>query len=222
MTTTTRPKSIAATVVGAVLVLYVGLAILGGALAVMFGSYGTVTSGSRSLSTARAALATSAADFSDIADASGVDGELRIRISAKATGTTEDLFIGIGPAARVDRYLASVPVDEVTDVDVETFKLTRKAHAGTKRPAPPASQDFWVARSSGHGADTLKWTVRDGDYRLVLMNADGTRGVNADGSLTITLPHVPSIVWALLAGGSLLALASITAVVLSVRRRRSD
>ncbi|MDQ3676167.1 MAG: hypothetical protein M3401_05090, partial [Actinomycetota bacterium] len=148
-------SSIAATVVGAVLVLYVSLAILGGALAVMFGSDGTVTSGSRSLSTPRAALVTSAADFSDIADAYDVGGDPRIRISAKAAGTTEDLFIGIGPAAQVDRYLASVPIDEVTDVDVDTFRLTRQSHAGTKRPAPPASQDFWVARSSGHDADRL-------------------------------------------------------------------
>ncbi|MDQ3676898.1 MAG: hypothetical protein M3401_08870, partial [Actinomycetota bacterium] len=109
-----------------------------------------------------------------------------------------------------------------TDVDVDTFRLTRQSHAGTKRPAPPASQDFWVARSSGHDADRLEWTVRDGDVRVVLMNADATRGVSADGYVTLTLPHVPSIVWALLAGGSLLALAGITAVVLSVRRRRSD
>jgi hypothetical protein len=69
-----------------------------------------------------------------------------------------------------------VPVDEVTDFEIDPFELVRRPHSGARRPARPESQDFWVAQRAGPGAATLRWKVRDDDYRFVLMNADGRRG----------------------------------------------
>jgi hypothetical protein len=109
--------------------------------------------------------------------------------------------VGTGPAAQVDRYLAS--------------------RAGSKRPAPPAGQAFWLAEASGGDAATLRWDVRDGDYRLVLMNADGSVGVRADGEVGVTVPLTSSIVRGLLGGGLVLLLGGVATSALSLREDAS-
>jgi hypothetical protein len=214
--------SIVATVAGAVLAaIGIGLAILGGSLAAVFGSDNTVGSGTHSLSTSRAALVTPVDDIDGMSDISDVIGETHVRLSATATGSADGLFVGVGPAAQVDRYLAGVSTDEVTDFDVDPFKMTRQPHDGMTRAAPPASQSFWVAQGSGRDATAVNWKVKDGDYRVVLMNTDGSGGVDADGNVALTLPHVGSIAWILIAGGSLMAIGGGAAIVVSTRRRRS-
>jgi hypothetical protein len=192
--------------------------VIGGVLLGLFGSDGTITSGSQSLSTSRAALVSSAADFRGMGGLAEVAGDPRLRVTA--TGREQDIFVGIGPAAQVDSYLASVPVDEVTDFEVDPFELTREPRPGSRRPAPPAAQGFWLAEASGRDAATLRWDVRDGDYRLVLMNADGSVGVEADGQVGVTLPLTSSIAWWLLGGGLVLMLGGVATSALSLRHRR--
>jgi hypothetical protein len=216
---------VAAIVAGAILALGgAGAATAGGAILAVFGSDGTADTATHSFSTRSTALYSGVADIEEVNDVADVVGHPRVRLSVKSTGRTDGLFLGIGPAAEVDRYLAGAPTEEVTDIDSDPFKLDRKSHGGTKRPARPATQDFWVAQASGRDAATLRWKVRDGDYRVVLMNADGTRGVRADGDVGLTVPHLPTIAWSLLGGGILLLAGGVTAIVLGARtpRRRES
>jgi hypothetical protein len=198
-----------------------GLAAVGALLLGVFGSDGTVASGSHSLSTSRAALVSSIGDISDVADAADIVGDPRVRVSARASDSGSAVFVGIGPAARVDRYLAGAPIDEVTDFEVDPFELTRRPRPGTARPAPPANQDFWVAQASGRSTAALDWKVRDGEYRLVLMNADGSRPVAADGEVKLSLPRVAGIAWTSTGMGLLLLLGGTAGIVLAIRGRRS-
>jgi hypothetical protein len=216
VTRTTSSSQIAAIVLGVVLALG-GLAAgaAGGLLFGVFGSDGSVNSGSHSISTSQTALVSSVADLSDVSDVADVVGDPRIRLTARGT----DLFVGIGPAAEVERYLASVPVDEVTDFEIDPFKLERRARPGSKRPDRPGSQSFWVAKATGAEAATLRWKVQDGDYRLVVMNADAQRGVEVDGDVGLTLPHVSSVAWVLVGGGALLLVGGLVAVVIGLRSR---
>ena len=108
------------------------------------------------------------------------------------------LFIGIGPAAEVDRYLASVPHKELTNLDRGRGFVV----GGDQRPADPGSQGFWVAT----GERTVRWNVHSGDWRAVVMNADGSSGVTADLSIGARFPHLGGFgVLLLVAGGVLLA-----------------
>jgi hypothetical protein len=210
----------AAIVAGSLLALVgAGAATAGGAVVTVFGGDGTLNSGSHSLSTRSSALVTDVADLNDTKEVSDVLGDPKVRLSVKATGKTDGLFVGVGPAKQVERYLAGAPIDEVTDVDVDPFKLDRHPRHGTKRPARPAAQKFWVAQGSGTDAATLRWKVREGKYRLVLMNADGSRGVRADGDVGLTVPHLPAIAWSIVGGGLLLLAGGVTAIVLGARRR---
>jgi hypothetical protein len=220
MTSKNNAPRIVAIVLGALLALGgLAAAAAGGLIFGVIGSDGTVDSDTHSISTSRAALVSSVADLTNVSDIADVVGDPRLRLTAKATGTTPGLFIGIGPAQQVDRYLASVPVDEVTDFDIDPFKLERKPRAGSRRPEPPASQAFWVAKGTGQDTATLSWKVRDGDYRLVLMNADGSRGVDADGDVGVTVPHVSRVAWLLVGGGALLLLGGVATVVIAARSR---
>jgi hypothetical protein len=214
--------STATIIAGAVAALVgLGLAAIGALLLGVFGGDGTVASGSHSLSTSRAALVSSVADIGDVADVADVVGDPSLAVSATAPRQNADLFVGIGPAALVDRYLAGAPIDEVTDFEVDPFQLTRRPRSGSIQPEPPGSQDFWVAEATGDRTATLDWKLRDGEYRLVLMNADGSRPVDADGEVKLSLPNVAGIAWSLTGGGLVLLLAGSTAIVLAARSRRS-
>ena len=77
-------------VVGVVVALPgTALAVIGGVLLGLFGSDGTVTSGSQSLSTSRAALVSPVADFRDMGDVAEVAGDPRLRVTA--TGREQDI-----------------------------------------------------------------------------------------------------------------------------------
>jgi hypothetical protein len=237
MTTQTQPKPappapvaqtrsgprIAMIVVGALLVLLgSGVSVAGGGLLAVFGTDGTVDSGRHSLSTPSTALVSEVADIDDMNEATDVLGKPQVRLSVHPSGPTKGLFVGIGPAKQVERYLASAPIDEVSDLQVgpfDSFELTHNPRGGSKLPARPASQPFWVAKGTGTDAATLRWKVRDGDYRVVVMNADGSRGVHTDGDVGLTVPHLPSIGWSLLGGGLVLLAGGIAAIVLGARRR---
>jgi hypothetical protein len=209
---------IAAIVAGAVLALAgTAIAAVGAILLGLFGGDGTVASGSHPLSTSRAALVSSVADIDDISSVADLVGDPRLRITARSADGSEPLFVGIGRAAQVDRYLASVPADVVTDFELDPFELTRKARDGSRQPAPPADRHIWVASGTGTDSATLRWKVRDGDYRVVLMNADGSRGVNAEGDVALTASHVPTIAWSMIGGGVLLLL--VGAVTVGLRGR---
>jgi hypothetical protein len=121
------------------------------------------------------------------------------------------LFIGIGPAAEVDQYLASVPHKELTDLDNGKSVVI----GGRSRPAAPEAQGFWVAT----GERAVRWDVRSGDWRAVVMNADRTSGVTADLSIGARLPD---LVWygvgLLAAGGGLLVIAGV--LLISAARSR--
>jgi hypothetical protein len=84
-------------------------------------------------------------------------------------------------------------------------------------PAAPAAQDCWTASAHGSGPQTLTWKVRHGGWSIVVMNADGSRGVDAGVSVGATVPLLTPLGWGLAGGGLLLALVAGALVVLGVR-----
>ena len=197
-------------IVGAALAL-VGL-IVGGAGAAVFatiGSDGKVSTGNQSFETSGAALVTSAADLRDPEEVSDIVGDPRVQLDLRSD---KGVFIGVGRADDVELYLKDAPVDEISDFEVSPFKMKHDPRAGSKQLTPPGAQSFWVAQ----GSDSLDWKAGSDEYRLVVMNADGSRGVSAQGDASVTIPHAAAIAWSLLGGGILLLLAG-AAVILTAR-----
>lgn len=203
---------------GVLLVIGALAAIAGGALMALFGSNDTLSSGVQQVSTPTRALVSPADSIQGASGAQTVLGHVRLRITATPSGAGHRLFLGIGPASAVDRYLSGASYDVATSVSVAPFHLTLARHGGTATPPPPGSQSFWVAKANGTHP-TLTWTVASGSYRVVAMNADAAAPVAFSGELDLTIPHLFGFGIGLLIGGIVLILVGIALIVLGARAR---
>ena len=77
-----------------------------------------------------------------------------------------------------------------------------------------------MAQVSGSGEQTLEWEPEDGDWQLVLMNADASRGVSSELAIGAELDSVLWIGIGLLVAGALLAALAALAISAGIRRRR--
>jgi hypothetical protein len=96
------------------------------------------------------------------------------------------------------------------------------ASGNTSDLPPPAEQDFWTVSDTGTSVN-LDWDYREGHYTIVLMNADGSTGVDAEGSVALEIPRLSLILGAVVAFGLvvlLVGLALLLVVLLRIRRSR--
>lgn len=138
-------------------------------------------------------------------------GEVQIRVTATSPG--QPVFVAFGQAGDVSRYLAGVGYTSVTalgDHDVTQ-------HPGTVVPAPPVAALDWAARAQGAGTQTLRWTVRSGDWMVVIMNPDGSAGVTVRADAGVSSPVLPALAGELLAVGIVVGLIGAALVVIPVR-----
>jgi hypothetical protein len=131
--------------------------------------------------------------------------------------SSKPLFIGIARADEVERYLAGVAHEEVTDLDLEPFSLTTGRQIGATEPTAPASQTFWAASVQGAGLQTLEWDGGYGQWSVVVMNADASPGVDADLSFGAHIPHLTWIGIGGAIGGGLLVVVAAGLVILGLR-----
>ncbi|HEY7477538.1 MAG TPA: hypothetical protein VIB62_04800, partial [Actinomycetota bacterium] len=125
-------------------------------------------------------------------------------------------FLGVGPTPEVARYLRGVEVAHVVQVNwpggVRTEDVT-----GARTPTPPADATFWVA--SDQGSDpSIEWTVRGGDWTIVVMNADGSQGVAADVGIGAEFDWLIWIAIVLLVVGAVTLLVGALCLFLVIRR----
>src|SRR5512133_3067954 len=144
-------------------------------------------------------------------------GKVRIR-GESAGGKT--LFMGIGPEAAVAKYLGPVAHANVEDIDFDPFRVTYLPVTGGAPQGPPTEQRFWAASASGVGTQTLTWKVREGDWSVVLMNADASRGVAAEVDLGAKLSFLIGVATGLLLGGVLVVGGSTALIVVAARTRQ--
>jgi hypothetical protein len=219
-----RAPSHGLVVLGSVL-LVIGLVLgtIAAALVVALGPRSELDSGPQQLSTPTTALVTSAASADGLEGLGAVLGSPSVRVSVAGDRTT-DVFVGIGPADAVSEYLAGAAVDEATDITIDPFLLDVARRPGTSSVAPPEDQDFWVASTTAAAGGTLVWPLQQGDYRIVVMNANGASGVGTPFRLQIGLPRLfPVSVGVLLASAAVSAVGGvILAVVLRRSRHSSD
>jgi hypothetical protein len=138
-------------------------------------------------------------------------GDVRIRISS--SDPSRPLFAGIAPADDAERYLTGVSyttVGPLSDHDVTD-------HLGTGAPVTPASALPWVAQVQGTGNLTLTWPVTDGDWMVVVMNSDASRGLVVRADAGVSSPALPWLAGELLAAGVLIGVAAAALIIVPVR-----
>jgi hypothetical protein len=209
-------------VAGAVVLLTaVTLLISGAVVRVVDDSWrrdGYLTSSEIPLSTGTHAIATQRLDMADIAplwpDIGGLLGDVRLRATGSAGSA---IFIGVAPADRAAAYLDGV--GHATLTELADPATTYAEHPGGAPAAKPADQDFWVAQAAGNGAQAVEWPLDEGTWTVVVMNADGSAGVDAAIDVGITAPVQEWAAQGLLIAGAALGLLGIALILVGVRRR---
>jgi hypothetical protein len=140
-----------------------------------------------------------------------------VRVRASSADPRQPIFIGIGQAGAVERYLAGVERDVVVHADYDPLRLRYLRETGRRRPPPPDTQELWVARVQGARPEPLVWDVADGRWSIVAMNADGSRGVALDAELGARIEILRWLGLGMLVGGAVLLAVG---VVLIRRARR--
>ena len=142
-------------------------------------------------------------------------GKVRLQVESR---DAKPVFVGIARSSKVDDYLAGVSHSTVTDIDTWPFGAEYEDHAGHRRPVAPADSQIWDASQQGSGKQTLNWEIRDGDWSVVVMNADGARGVDADISTGAKVPFLNELGWSAVGSGSFALLAAVALLVAGFRR----
>ena len=143
----------------------------------------------------------------------------KVRLEVERDGD-KPVFVGIARTGDVRRYLRDVAHRTVTDVEYSPFHAEYDGQAGDRRPAPPANKSFWVESASGRGTQTVRWDVEDGDWSIVVMNADGSAGVDADIAVGAKLPWLDDLGWSLLGGGGVTLAGAAALLFAGLRRPR--
>jgi hypothetical protein len=152
------------------------------------------------------------------------DGELGEVQLEVAPESGEPVFLGIARTDDVAGYLRNVDHTRLTDVDADPLgrlEASYRREPGEGRPAAPADQAFWAASTEGRGTQTLDWRVEDGDWSVVIMNADGSRGVAADVSAGAKVPFLDEFGWSAIGTGGALTIGAIILIVLGARPPRN-
>ncbi len=138
------------------------------------------------------------------------------------SGNGKPLFVGIGPAAAVDAYLAGVAHDEVVHVHMDGWKgaLSKdyRTSPGGPPAGPPAAQPFWTEKATGTTV-SLIWPPSEGTWSVVVMNADASAGVAADLSLGVKVNFLGWVALGLLIAGGLFLLIGLVAMFFGFRSR---
>lgn len=146
--------------------------------------------------------------------AGGVDASVRVRVRSDAG----PVFVGVGPTAAVDDFLAGVEYDELTAVHLTPLRATLVASGGTAAPARPADRPLWTVSATGPGEQTVDVEVGAGGQKLVVMNADGSPGVTVTASLALRADFLRRFALGALVAGAVVAPVGGVLLATGVRR----
>jgi hypothetical protein len=179
------------------------------------------TTGTDRFSTHTSALASENLDMDlDGAESLLDEGTLgKLRVKAESNDG-KPVFVGIARTADVTDYLRGSSHALVTDVDYSPFHVDYRTSEGERSLGTPGAQRFWAATAQGGGEQALTWEVEDGDWSVVVMNADGSPGVDAGISAGARLGFLDEAGWISLGTG--IALLAMAGGLLYVGVRRRD
>ncbi len=145
-----------------------------------------------------------------------------VRMQGVASGSNA-VFLGIAPTSAVNQYLDGVAYDEITEWEADQaaiLDVEYTSYEGTVTPDPPVSETFWVASVSGTERQRLDWTIEDGDWTAIFMNADGSSGVAAELAFGALPPsNWDTWFWTSFAAGLVLVAVGALLAYLGLRRR---
>jgi len=134
------------------------------------------------------------------------------------SNTPTPIFVGVVSQQSALTYFNNVNIDRLISYDWVSSRTMGSSQPvyqtipGGSPPTPPTSQIIWVAQASGSGTQTVTWTPTTGDYWIVVMNADGSKDVDANVQVGARVTILSWIGWGLVIGGLLAALIGVVII----------
>jgi len=144
---------------------------------------------------------------------------LKVRIRVRPAGEGDELFVGIARSRDVAAYLEGVEHDRATELDDDPFRVEYVTQEGEGEPGVPVDEDIWVEQSSGPGRQTVTWEPENGTWNIVVMNADGSRAVDARVDIGARVDSLWWIIGGLLVVGVAILALAIFLIVRSTHPR---
>lgn len=141
-------------------------------------------------------------------------GKVRVRVTS--SDPSRPIFVGIAATGDVFRYLSGVEwsrVQRIGDSHVDYTDIS-----GGAPSSPPSAMPIWQAQAQGTGTQAVTWQVHGGDWSVVVMNADGSRGIAFRADAGATVPWLLWVGIGALVLAVLLAAASVALIMIPVRR----
>ena len=140
------------------------------------------------------------------------------KIEGSNDDSSKNIFMGLADESDLNSYLIDVNYDEVVDIDINPDRLDFRNRLGNAEPAIPTTQDFWLESVNGPGTQTLEWDMQAGTWSLILMNEDGTAGVDLSVVLGVKIPWLFATGLGLLIGGIVALPLGTLMIILAARR----
>ena len=221
-----KGSRIALIVTGSIASLLATALVAGGALALwgdsQKGSDGYLTTDTHRFEASGRALATENLDV-DLGDADWLaqtDDLGKVKVTAESRDG-KPVFVGIARTSDIEDYLAGVPYSTVDDIEASPFSADYTRHSGHRHPVSPEHAGIWAASSYGNGSRSFEWKVDDGDYSVVVMNADGSLGVDANIKAGADVPFLDELGWSAIGSGAFALVIGIGLIALGVRRPKT-
>ena len=101
--------------------------------------------------------------------------------------SSKPVFVGIGHDLDVASYLSKSQYSRVVRLSIPPQLDTQEMKGGVTRLNPPTGLEWWTVKATGTGTQSISWPIEDGRYDAVVMNANGSPGVDAKVTLGVEL-----------------------------------
>lgn len=107
----------------------------------------------------------------------------------------KDIFIGIATADKAHEFCKTMHYKEANDWDIiggpwemDFWVNTWLNHPGAEQARPPLQSSIWLASGSGMESAEFEKILVSGDYWVVIMNGDGSAGMDVDLQVAYKTP----------------------------------
>lgn len=180
-------------------------------------------SGEGELFTSTAGFVFDTAEFREIEEddeGRNRSGNLRLRIRAERADGGE-VLIGIGRRADIEAFTEPGSYQTIRDLDFDPLQYNQ-VNVGGSRELPQPSGQLLVASARGEGRQEVDWPISSGEYRAIIMNGDGSPGVDVRAEFGVRFPYLRGFAIAAMVIGSLAVILGLGLVAFQLRpgRRR--
>lgn len=135
----------------------------------------------------------------------------------KPNGT---IFVGVAREEDLASYLENVPREKITDLRIERAEWDHESIPGETQPAPPTMQTFWAQSAYGPDTQSFDWEPETGTWVFVIMNEDGSAGIDVNTKIGAAVPWLFGAGIVLLIVGFLLLAAGSVVIILAMLKFR--